>query len=451
MFSIRLLFFFLISISILSCDKEDDFVSDPHFKFTFSTDTVAFDTLFTGFESTTKQLKIYNPSSKAVKISSIYLYKTETPYRINVNGKQSNLVQNIELNAKDSLYVFVEVSLSPKDEDAPRLLKDQIVIEANGNVQRITLETFAQDVHLIDEDITESAIWTGNRPYVLLKPTWLTEGTELSIQEGAKIYFYKDAGIHVKGKLSVNGTFERPVYFGSTRLEELYENAPGQWDGIYFYEESTSSVLEHFVLEDGINGLSFDRTMAGVPVNLSYAFIRNFSQNGISAKNASIIAHDLLVTNCGQECLRMEGDAIYEIYQSTFYNLWSFSPRTDPVIFYKGTGEGNLKISNSIVWSGRINELEVEPLEKVEVENTLLKLGSTFQLDYAAVFKNCIFNENPLFIDLTEFDFGLQVESPAINKGNIELNKDNWLDLNANRRDQDIAPDMGAYEYFEMN
>ncbi len=451
MFSIRLLFFFLISISILSCDKEDDFVSDPNFKFTFSRDTVSFDTLFTGFGSTTKQLKIYNPTSKAVKISSVHLNNSETPYRINVNGIQSNLVQNIELRAKDSLYVFVEVSLSSKDEDAPRLLKDEIVIEANGNVQRVTLETFAQDVHVIDEDIAEQTIWSGNRPYVLLTPIWIAEGIELSIQEGAKVYFKKDAGIHVKGKLSVNGTFELPVYFGSTRLEELYENAPGQWDGIYFYDESASSVLEHFLLENGINGLSFDSTTANIPINLSYALIRNFSQNGISVKNTDLIAHDLLLTNCGQKCLSLEGDAVYEIYQSTFYNSWSFSPRTDPTLFYQGTGEGDLKISNSIIWGARNNELEVEPLNKTQIGNTLLKLGGTSQLDYAAIFENCIFNENPLFTDIDELNFGLQAESPAINKGNVELNKDNWLDLNANRRDQDDAPDMGAYEYIEMN
>lgn len=451
MFSIRLLFFFLLSVSILSCDKEDDFSSDPHVKFTFSTDTLSFDTLFTGLGSTTKQLKIYNPLSKAVKISSISLNKSETPYRINVNGLQSNLVQDIELRANDSLYVFVEVSLIAKNEDASRLLEDQIVIEANNNVQRVTLETFAQDVYEISKDISEETIWTAKRPYLIHESIWLNEGIGLNIEKGAKIYFKKDAGLHIKGNLSVKGTYEQPIYFCSTRLEEMYEDAPGQWDGIYFYGESTSSLLEHFVLENGVNGLSFDGIASPNPVVLEYAIIRNFSQKGILAKNTNIIAHDLLITNCGQECIRMEGDAVFEIYQSTFYNSWFYSPRTDPIISYQGTEEGNLKISNSIVWGGRNNEFIAEPTSELTIKNTLLKLGSASQLEYASVFENCIFNENPLFIDLDEFDFRLQAESKAINKGNNELNKDNWLDLNANRRDLDIAPDLGAYEYAEIN
>ncbi len=451
MFLIRLLFFLLISISILSCDKEDDFVSDPHFKFAFSRDTVSFDTLFSGFGSTTQQLKIYNTSSKNIKISSVYLAKSATAYRINVNGVQSNLVQDIELSGKDSLYVFVELSLIAKDEDAPRLLKDEIVIEANGNIQKVILEAFAQDVHVIGDDISERTIWTGNRPYVLLKPISINEGIELSIEEGAKIHFKKNAGIHVNGKLSVNGTFERPVYFGGIRLEDLYDNAPGQWDGIYFYNGNTSSTLEHFVLENGINGLHFDNTTESIPIKLSYAVIRNFSQQGISFANTNALVHDLLVANCGEECLSMIGDAVYEIYQSTFYNSWIFSPRIDPILFYQGTGEGNLKIANSIIWGGKNNELDAEPLEKITIENSLLKLGASSQSGFAAVFENCLLNQNPLFIDLEELNFELEAESPAINKGNVELNKNNWLDLNANRRDQDEAADMGAYEHTEMD
>lgn len=446
----RLVFLIFLSIIGFACDKQEDYNFDPDFRFTFSTDILSFDTLFTGFTSTTKQLKIYNPSSKAVKISSIKLNKTATAYRLNVNGNQSNLIQNIELSARDSLYVFVEVDLAQANEDAPRLLSDKIVVEANGHVQEIVLETFAQDVYVIEEDIVEQTTWTENRPYLVLKPIWIEEGIELMIQNGARIYFAKNAGLHIKGRIAVNGTFEQGVFFGSTRLEDLYENTPGQWDGIYFYKESSASLLRHFVLENGINGLSFDGISTNSPVDLSYGIVRNFTKKGIAAKNTTILAHDLVISNCGQECFKLEGDATCEIYQSTFYNFWPFSLRNQAIVSFHGSGEAKLKISNSIVWGTRNNEIRLEPFEAVEIRNTLLKLSDIAQTDYAAVFENCIFNTNPLFIDIDTFNFELQAESPAVDKGNAELNKENWVDFKGHTRNLNET-DMGAYEYIKIN
>ncbi|PCH70944.1 MAG: hypothetical protein COC06_03110 [Bacteroidales bacterium] len=446
----RLLFVILISVSIIACDEDENFTTDPNFKLTFSTDTVKFDTVLTGFGSTTKQLKVKNTSSNAVHISHLYLKNPESAYRLNVNGIQSNDLMDIILDAKDSLFIFIEVGLDPKNEDALRRLEDQLSFELNGQVQKVILETFAQDIYIVDTDISENTIWTGNRPYLLTKPVWLAEGVDLLINEGTKVYFKKNTALHIKGNLEVRGSFQRPVYFGSSRLEELYDNVPAQWDGIYFYNESTTNLLSHFTVENGINGLNFSKTILNNnPITIEYGIIQNFAEKGLFASNSTIVAHDLLVNNCGEECVRIE-DGSGIISHSTFYNSWFFSPRSASVIYYKGVGENSFSISNSIVYGTRTNELELESLVNVSVDNSLLKIGSNVQSNYSSVFTNCMFNENPDFLESEEFNFTLKAESPAINNGSIDFISTYFLDLAGNRRDEDVAPDMGCFEFFEI-
>ena len=443
-----ILLFALITIALLSCDEDESFNSDPDFRLSFSTDTVTFDTLFTGFGSTTKQLKIYNQSGGRINISRMFLDDLNSPYRMNINGIQSNDLRDVEIAANDSLYVFIEVDLEAKDEDAPRLLENQLAFETNGQLQKVILETYAQDVYVIDGDIQNSQNWTGNRPYLIMKPVWLSEGTTLNLEEGTRVYFRKDAGLHIKGELNVNGSFEKPVYFGSTRLEKLYDNVPGQWDGIYFYEESTNNSLSHFILEDGVNGLIFDKeTYDNSLIKIDYGIIRNFTQNGISVSNSNLIAHDILLSNCGEECINLEGQGSFAIYHSTLYNTWFFSPRSGSVINYAGDEDSGLQVVNCIIWGSKTDELELIKTDNVMVENSLIKLSNSKQGDYASVFADCIFNEDPLFADLEEFDFILSAESPAINKGNKDVGNQYFMDLSGNPRNIDEAPDMGTYEY----
>ncbi|MDM8160605.1 choice-of-anchor Q domain-containing protein [Labilibaculum sp. K2S] len=447
----RLLFFVVISLTIISCDEDDNFTTDPNFKLSFSTDTVSFDTLFTGFGSTTKQLKVKNTSSNTINISHLYLQNSESAYRLNVNGIQSNDLIDIKLDAKDSLFIFVEVSLETKNEDTPRLLEDQLKFEMNGRVQEVILETFAQDVYIVNADIKNNTVWTDDRPYLITKPVWIDEGVDLIVNEGTRVYFRKNAALHVKGNFEVRGSFQKPVYFGSSRLEELYENVPGQWNGIYFYDGSTTHLLSHFILENGINGLSFPKTILdNNPILIEYGIIRNFTGKGLFALNSTIAAHDMLISNCGEECIRLKEDGSCLISHSTFYNSWFFSARSRAIISYDGPGEKGLTIRNCILYGNRSDELEFETPEHVSVQNSLLKLGNSARTNYASIFTECLFNEDPDFLDLEELNFSLSEQSPVINKGSIEFISTYLFDLAGNRRDNDVAPDMGCYEFSEI-
>ncbi|MCY1633139.1 hypothetical protein [Marinifilum sp. D737] len=431
-------------LTIFSCDNEDGLNTDPNFRVSFSVDTLKFDTLLTALGSTTQQFKVYNKSSKKVNLQEIYLQDENSPYRLNVNGTAEERFANVEIGANDSLFVFVEVDLRPKDSDEAILLEDMLVFNVNNNLQGIILSTWSQDVVLIEEDIVSSQNWTGKRPYLLNKQISVLENAELILEEGTTVYFGKNGGIDIEGNIKAAGTFEKPIYFGSSRLEELYENVPGQWNGIHIHESSKSNQLSHFILEDGINGIHC--TGNNGELQLEYGVIRNFTENGIAISNASLQAHDLLLVNCGDECLKIENGNL-NLFHSTIYNAWNFDIRTVPNVQLVNSSTHTSNIANCIVWGTHSNEFIIDNISGLKIENTLLKLSRTLQDEYASIFSDCIFNENPDFTSIEERNYTLSETSPCINTGKLEIGTEYPKDLLNNSRTADSTPDMGAFEF----
>jgi|GEM_PF-1542252 len=442
----------LLTLIIISCDKDDDYNINPDFRLSFSTDTVAFDTLLTGFGSTTKQLKIYNKSSSKAKLSRIFLYNDNSPYRLNVNGEPSVQYTDIEINANDSLYVFVEVDLQPTGIDEAKKLEDILVCEINENLQGVILETYAQDVTVVDTDVVSSQDWLGNKPYLIKNAISVAENVSLTIHEGVSVYFRKSGSLKINGQLTVNGTSENPVYFRSSRFEELYDNVPAQWDGLYFSESSLNNSLQYFTIEDGMNGLNFsgDKNQEN-SLTLSFGTIRNFSQKGISLNNVDALMHDLVVSNCGEECLNVEGQSKVEVYQSSMFNAWIYGVRVDNVVNLDLAEGGSCNIGNNIIWGSHSNELSMQNISNIEIDNCILRLSDAQASEYASSLTNCLLNENPLFIDSENNDFNLDADSPGINNGKIAIGLLYPIDKNGVNRNSDAAPDIGAFEYLQAN
>lgn len=161
------IFSFLFVLAVSSC-KKDDLLTDSSAKLEFSADTIIFDTIFSSLGSTTKQLKIYNRNSRPINVSSIRLATgNSSPYRLNVDGIPGKSFSNVEVAGKDSLFIFVEVTIDPNSSLTPYLVMDSIVFETNGNIQDVDLVAFGQNARFI---IADKAIQTGNSfiPYALL-------------------------------------------------------------------------------------------------------------------------------------------------------------------------------------------------------------------------------------------------------------------------------------------
>ena len=101
------------SVALSSCIN-DDFDTTGTGLLTFSTDTVAFDTVMTGQGTATKQFVIYNKSDKQVRISSLKVagLASGAKFYLNVDGEKGSEFRDVEIRGKDSIYVFVEAYLN---------------------------------------------------------------------------------------------------------------------------------------------------------------------------------------------------------------------------------------------------------------------------------------------------------------------------------------------------
>jgi len=465
--SLRLFFYlYILSTFITSCFlPENNF--DVTGKLNFSTDTVQFDTVFVGIGSATQHFKVYNNNNKPLKINKIYLAENSNNFRLNIDGKALNSVSDYALAAGDSLFIFVEVTINTELDQL--IESDSIVFELDAGVQDVNLYAFGQNVHLINGNDSSGYIstqtWTKERPYLIYNSMLVLPNQVLTIEEGTEIYAHAKSRIYVQGSLVVNGTPENPVLFTGDRLEEWYENAPGQWTGIWLMAGSKDNLINWAIIKNGVEGLIVDTIASEKPtLTLLNSKIENMNSFGILARGARIFAANSLIANCGQICVGLIWGGEYEFYHCTLANYWSYFPRRTPALFLN-----NYYVDNN-------NYLQIRKLSKVIFENSIIfgGLPGELALDSAPVFQqfnyqfshclikyetenilslqqtNCILNPVFSFKDQRNNNYQLDTLSVAKDKANAKLLEafPNILlnDLNNNQRNKDIAPDIGAYE-----
>ncbi len=241
-------------ISITSCRKDFDTV--PSFgKLEFSKDTVYLDTIFTNIGSATYNLKIYNRSNKDITIPTIQLENgNNSHYRLNVDGIAGKNFTNIDILAKDSIYVFVETTIDINSVPNP-LYTDKILFDNGNNQQHVNLVTLVKDAHFIypgrnptnfkidtltldgqatsikGRFLTNSELtFTNTKPYVIYGYAAVPATKTLTVDAGAKIHFHANSGLIVDkdATLHVNGTLAEKVTFEGDRLEHLFSDISGQ-------------------------------------------------------------------------------------------------------------------------------------------------------------------------------------------------------------------------------
>ena len=138
-------FLFLVSAIIFSCKKES-FITSPQAKLNTSTDTLFYDTVFTSVGSITQSFKIFNGNSQKLRLSQVKLSGgTSSVFKMNVDGTAAAEVDNVEINANDSIYVFVQVNINPTAANLPFILRDSILISYNGNQKFVQLQAYGQN------------------------------------------------------------------------------------------------------------------------------------------------------------------------------------------------------------------------------------------------------------------------------------------------------------------
>ncbi|HEX6845321.1 MAG TPA: hypothetical protein VF144_00005, partial [Chitinophagaceae bacterium] len=255
------LLFISISMLILfySCKKES-FITSPDAVVTLSTNEVKFDTVFTTTGSVTQSFKIINENDQKLRLSSVKLMGGSSSFfKINVDGVVGPQVSNIEINANDSVHVFVSVSVDQNTANIPFVVTDSIQVDYNGTSQQVNLEAWGQNAYFYrDKKITTDEIWNNDLPYVILGSLTIDTNKKLTINKGCRIYVHADAPIIVDGTLEVNGakdTVDR-VEFRGDRLDVPYNDFPAGWPGIYFRSTSQENVFNYTVLKNAYQALA---------------------------------------------------------------------------------------------------------------------------------------------------------------------------------------------------
>lgn len=481
----------LIAISAVfsSCHK-DIFTKDPADKLLFSTDTVQFDTIFTGIGSTTKYLIVKNSNkNKSINIDRIYLAKgNASKYRLNIDGNKADKeykLENYALAPGDSIFVFVEVTINPGTDDLVE--QDSIIFESNGNMQDVDLVAFGQNVTLLNSRmITQDTTWTADKPVLIYNSAMVDTMVTLTVMPGAKVYFHNKSSLFVKGTLKSLGEIDNRVTFTGDRLEEYYRYTPGQW-GAYLQDEAgnTRGVYGGIHLLAGSRYNEFNNTditnaLIGVQVDsvvtadaptlkMKNTNIENSKIAGLYALGAHVEAENCVFANSPQYTVVCWIGGKYSFKHCTMAN-YSIGVRQMPQLSLNNyytyrDANGNTQISyrdlteayfaNCIIYGYNKKEIGFDFISgasaNVLFDNCLIRYENYSELIEQAPnsFVDNIFNEDPTFESTVKpYLYNIVAVSGAKDKAKVSISETTPLDHDGiNRLSTDGKPDIGAYEY----
>lgn len=310
-----------VVLLVFACRK-NSFITSGNAIVQFSSDTLLFDTVFVTTGSVTEAVRIINANNQKLRLSAVRLMGgSQSNFHLNISGVAGPEQDNIDLDAGDSLYVFVAVQIDPRTADLPFVVRDSIEVAFNGNKQYIQLEAYGQNAHFLRNQVLGgTTTWDNHLPYVILGSLRVDSNALLTMSAGCKIYFHADAPLLVDGTLMVNGAKydSTKVYFQSDRLDPPYNGYPGSWPGIYFRETSAGSHLQYAVIRNAYQAVVAQAPPAGSnpKVLLEQCIIDNSYDAGILGVGGSLQANNCLISNCGKN-IEVGGGGYYQFVQCT--------------------------------------------------------------------------------------------------------------------------------------
>ena len=453
-----------VMLLVLSCRK-NSFITSKDAIVLFSADTLSFDTVFLTTGSVTQSVKIINANNQQLRLTDVRLMGgSQSYFSINIDGSPGPEVDNIDLAAGDSLYIFVAVAINPRAANLPFIVQDSIQVSFNGNQQYIQLQAWGQNANfLVNQVLKGTNTWNDSLPYVIEGGLQIDTGATLTIPAGCKVYLHANAAMLVDGSLHVTGSDSSRVYFLGDRLDAPYNNYPGSWPGIYFRGTSTGNQLQYVVIRNANQAIVAESPPAGTAPKLvmQQCIIDNSYTFGILGVDGSVQATNCLISNCGQN-IALGGGGFYQFTQCTdaAYSD-NYIVHTSPVLavadeILQGstiiTGPLQAGFTNCIFWGDYGN---------VPSEVTISQQNN---LSFAVNFTNCLWkvqtapsgqgisatgmmaNLNPLFDSVNTvagyYDFHLQAGSPAVGQGAAAGVP---IDLDGNPR-PGVSPDLGCYQ-----
>ena len=499
---------FLMGLILSICSCRSDFETEASTgKLEFSKDTIYLDTVFTNIGSSTYRLKVYNRSKNDITIPTIKLAKgLNSKYRMTVDGMQGNkgkIFNNVDLLAKDSLYIFIETTVNIADANPSDFLyTDQIQFDSGQNLQNVELVTLIQDAvflypkrfadgttetlpignekiegfYLDENDPTNGneLQFTKKKPYVIYGYAAVPANKTATFEAGTKVHFHANSGLIITNKASikVNGTvsttdkMENEVIFEGDRLEPDFENVPGQWGTIWITDGSTNNSFNHLTIKNATIGLLIQNN-DGTTVSIKNIQIYNSTNYGILAQTAKINGENVVINNAGQASLACTYGGNYTFTHSTFNNNWNSSQQVAVAISNYVTGAipevkdlAAATFNNCIIYGSYSNEMTLNKKTgaafKYQFNNCLIKFDNTSNKfatnpDYQfttdpAHYNEIILNKDPKFFKIAQNKLNIDATSAAFAKGNSAY----LIPLDVLGKTRTSPPDLGAYQSMEF-
>jgi hypothetical protein len=461
-----------LSFALFSCKKKLYTKTDA--QLVFSNDSIVFDTVFSSLGSITKQLLIHNPYNKKINISNIRLANASgNQYKLNIDGSPVNAATDIELNAKDSLYIFVQVTIDPKNVNNPFLVKDSIVFETNGNIQDVDLVAYGQDAYYYYCNtklrgipklniIGQNTTLTNDKPHVIIGGYLAVDSAfTLTINAGTKLYFAQNAGLWLSpfATLKVNGTKAMPVVFQGIRTDAYYKDQPGQWDRIWLNETYSNQThdINYAIIKNGFIGIQAEplQALTGSKININNTIVNNCAGWGVLNKTSNVNISNSVIANCSKNAIACINGGNYNVIYTTVANYFTNKkPRKDAAILLDNSGfDLDAYFANCIIDGDISEELTTAKNDAAQAhnfmfENCMLKTYANISnvTNYINAFKgDALFKEKKA----EKLNLKLEKNSAAITKASATLSKTSTvlptLDIDDAVRSNPSA--VGAYEF----
>ncbi|WP_413513951.1 right-handed parallel beta-helix repeat-containing protein [Myroides odoratus] len=490
MHTLRFLVLVLSLFSLISCRTDMDFepLSEP---LRFSADTVYLDPVFSETKSSSYLVKIYNTSSKNIQIPQLTLAKGEDSYfNLIIEGISNKRFSNIELLAKDSLYVFVH-TLGKADPQAKDFIyTDQIRIQGSTQQQTIELVTLIKDAYFfhpgkVDENVLhkiqlqdgtplegfylgDSKVHEKNtleldnsKPYVIYGYAILPENQTLVLQKGTQLYFHENSGIiGLEGSsIQANGTHKKPIILRGDRLETNYMYATGQWSGIRL-QNPAKSTLNHVIVEQAKIGLYLENASDFTLQNVQ---LYNHSYSALVAVNSTLLGQNLVAANTQNATVVLREGGNYRFQHCTFSNS-GYRPDQMALLVENSADFPfeRLTIENSILHSAIAQSFVLQTTQTANItfesnalKDTSKRNGNSSAYNYSntSMYSNNILLDTPALsaIDFQDpkknlFYYTTKM-THLIGQGNLKVARDLPRDLDGKERTK--SPDLGAYQHIE--
>lgn len=459
-----LTFVALFGLIISSCIS-DDFTTSPDARLSFSTDTVSFDTVFTGVGTPTARLVVRNPNKKGVTISSIRFRNPSSNFSVNVDGQSGKEFSDVEIRGEDSIFVFIECYIEENQDRRPELVSDCLDFVTNGVTQSVDVEAWGRNVKRlrglrVEQDMT----LTADQFYVVFDSISVEPGATLRIRPGVQLLFHDKARMMVRGTLEAVGTPDSLIDMRGDRLDNVlpdvgYDILAGQWEGIRIDAASFGNRMEYVDMRSTKSGLTADScgNLEQSKLLLVNSWLHNSQSTVLDARHCRVDAYGVCFSEAAEAVVRLTG-GVHQFTQCTISNYYLFAGSSEPLLslyhVLPKDAIGNpaplmrANFDNGIIY-GMGTDINTPDLKDSQVflRNVLLKSNGSDD----ANFISCLWDKDPLFYTVREdyyFNYRLKPESPAIGAGNPAYVGEICLyDIDGLNRLANGNPDLGAYVY----